>query len=278
MKRRGASKVIAYDRPSALASRIEAVKDRFGVDFEFVSGVPLSGLPALLNHQTFDVVVMSGVLYHLFSPLSGLAIARGLLRNGGTMILETAAVIDDAPAMHWNSNLRFLGESYFFPSLACLDYLVRFLRMEIIDCAYLESHCIDGLRTARVALSCRAIDHPKGPSTDTFLQGTLHTETDIAEHLNWERCDSAKSDVRYDAPTSRILRYQSVGLRALRRLTRNFGMTGISNFIDRLIGQRSADYWQRGDCKSIDLYKYCTRAKQQHVSDRDTQLWLKDSG
>lgn len=277
MKRRGASKVVAYDRPSALTSRVEAVKDRFDVDFDFVSGVPLNGLAARLNHRTFDVVVMSGVLYHLFSPLSGLAIARGLLRNGGIMILETAAVIDDTPAMHWNSNLRFLGEAYFFPSLACLDYFVRFLRMEIIDCAYLESHCIDGLRTARVALSCRAIDHPKGPATDTFLQGTFHTETDLAEHLNWENCNSVKGDVRYDAPTSRILRHQFIGFRALRRLMRNLGMIGISNSIDRLVGQRSAEYWQRRDCESIDLYKCCTRAKHQHVSERDTQLWLKDS-
>ena len=54
-------------------------------------------------------------------------------------------------------------------------------------------------------------------------------------------------------------------------------MTGMSDSIDRLIGQRPAGYWQRGDCESIDLYKYCTRAKHQHVSERDTQLWLTDS-
>ena len=207
---------------------------------------------------------------------SGLAFARGLLRNGGIMILETAAVIDDTPAMHWNANLRFFGEAYFFPSLACLDYFVRFLRMEIIDCAYFETHRIDGLRTARVAFSCRAIDHPKGPSTDTFLQGTLHTETDVAEHLNWENCNSLKSDVRYHAPAFRTLRHQFIAFRALRRLTRNLGMIGISNHIDRLIRERGTDYWQRGDCESIDIYKYCTRAKQQHVADRDTQLWLED--
>jgi SAM-dependent methyltransferase len=277
MKRRGAARTVAYDRPSALTARIEAVKNRFGVDFEFVSGVPLAGLPARLDHRTFDVVVMSGILYHLFSPLAGLAIARGLLRNGGIMILETAAVIDDAPAMHWNSNFRFLGEAYFFPTLACIDYFVRFLRMEIIDCAYLESHCIDGLRTARVALSCRAIDHPSDPPTDGLLQGTLHTEMDIAEQLDWKHCNSVRSDVNYSAPKFRILRNQFAGFRALRRLTRNLGMTGISHTIDHLIGWRLADYWQRRDCKSIDLHKYCTRAKQEHLDDRDTQLWLKDT-
>jgi hypothetical protein len=126
---------------------------------------------------------MQPSIWRAHRPL-GLPFARGLLGNG-IMILETAAIIDDAPAMPWNSNLRFLGDAYFFPSLACLDYLVRFLRTEIIDCAHLESDCIDGLRTARVALS--------------------------------------------------------------------------------------------RDCKSIDLYKYCTRVKHQHVSERDTQLWLEDS-
>src|SRR5882724_5665125 len=41
MQRRGARSVTAYDRPSALTSRIASVKQRFGVDFDFVSGFPL---------------------------------------------------------------------------------------------------------------------------------------------------------------------------------------------------------------------------------------------
>jgi SAM-dependent methyltransferase len=277
MKRRGASGVVAYDRPSALTARIEAVKNRFGVDFTFVSGVPLAGLPARLDYRTFDVVVMSGLLYHLFSPLSGLATARGLLRNGGLMILETTAVIDDTPAMHLNTNFRFLGEAYFLPTLASLDYLVRFLRMEIIDCAYVESHRIDGLRTARVAITCRAIDHPSEPSNDDFLQGTFHTEMDIAEQLDWKRCNTVKSDVKYLVPNHRILRNQFAPFRALRRLTRNLGMRRISRLIDNLIGWRHVSYWQRFDCESLDLYEYCRSAKQEHLEDRDSQLWLKDT-
>jgi len=277
MQRRGARTVTAYDRPSALTSRIAAVKKRFDANFDFVSGFPLAELPAGVGHRTFDVVVMSGVLYHLFSPLAGLAIARGLVRNGGIMIVETAAIIADEPAMHWNSASRFKGESYFYPSVTCLDYFMRFLRMEIIDSTFLEWGTIDGLLIARVAFACRAVRDVAGDPSDHFIKGTFHTETDLAEHLDWKRCVSTLPPVPYDAPSWRPLRHQSMPLRALRRATRNAGLKGLSNRIDDAIGYRPATYWLRRDCKSLDLARFCKQAKQQEVSDRETQLWLSDT-
>jgi SAM-dependent methyltransferase len=277
MRRRGAGNVTAYDRPSALASRIASVKNRFGVDFDFVSGFPLAELPANVGHRAFDVIVMSGVLYHLFSPLAGLAIARGLLRNGGLMIVESAAVIADEPAMYWNSALRFVGESYFLPSMACLDYFARFLRMEIVDCAYFDWWTLDGLRTARIAFTCRASMDAPGDPDDQFIKGTFHTEVDLAEHLDWKRCLSTLPPVGYEAPSWRTLRHQSLPLRALRRATRTAGLKDLSKRIDHAIGYRPATYWLRRDCNSLDLARFCTQAKQQPVTDRDSQLWLSDT-
>jgi SAM-dependent methyltransferase len=279
VRRQGARSVTAYDRPSALSSRIASVKKRFEVAFDFVSGFPLDQLPSKLEYRTYDVVVMSGVLYHLFSPLAGFAVARGLLRDGGLMILETAAVIADEPAMHWNSAFRFGGESYFLPSVACLDYFARFLRLEVIDCAYLELATVNGLRTARVAFACRAVTDVLGDPEDHFLKGTYHTEVDFAEYLDWKRCRSTLPPVGYEAPSFRALRHQPLPFRALRRATRNVGLKGLSNRIDRAIGNRlrPASYWLRDDCSSIDLAKFCTQAKQQHVTDRDTQLWFSDA-
>lgn len=277
MQRRGAQSVTAYDRPSALTSRISSVKEKFGVDFDFVSGFPLADLPANVGHRTFDVVVMSGVLYHLFSPLAGLAVARGLLRNGGVMIVETAAIISDEAAMYWNSASRFKGEAYFYPSVASLDYFARFLRMEVIDCAFLEWGSIDGLLIARVAMACRAVRDVASDPDDHFIKGTYHTELDIREHLDWQRCLSIRPPVAYEAPAWRILRHQSMPLRALRRATRNMGLKNLSNRIDDAIAYRPATYWLRRDCKSLDLGRFCKQAKQQLVSDRDTQLWLSDT-
>lgn len=277
MKRQGARTVTAYDRPSALTNRIEDVKERFGVQFDFISGFPLSDLPARLDFKTFDVVVISGVLYHLFSPLTGLAVARGLLRNGGIAIIESAAIVDGAAAMHWNNNMRFTGESYFFPSVTCLDYFARFLRMEIIDAAYIDSHMVGGMQVARVAFACRATSSPQGDPNDIVLNGTFHTEIDLAEHLSWDRCTSSKPNVLYHAPLLRTLKNQPAPLRALRRATRQSGLSGLSYLIDDLIGTRDFDYWKRRDCNSLDLYKFCTRAKQQHWTARSTQLWLDDT-
>jgi SAM-dependent methyltransferase len=203
MQRRGARSVTAYDRPSALTSRIASVKKRFDADFDFVSGFPLAELPAKVGHRTFDVVVMSGVLYHLFSPLAGLAIARGLLRNGGLMIVETGAIISDEMVMYWNSASRFKGEAYFYPSVACLDYFARFLRMEVIDSTFLGWGTIDGLVIARVAFACRAVSDVPGDPDDHFIKGTFHTEVDVAEHLDWKRCLSTLPPVPYDAPSWR---------------------------------------------------------------------------
>jgi hypothetical protein len=219
---------------------------------------------------------MSGVLYHLFSPLSGLATARGLLRNGGLMIVETAAVKTNEPAMYWNSAARFKGEAYFFPSVACLDYFARFLHMEIIDCAYFDWWTLDGLPTVRVALTCRAVPEAPGHPEDNFMKGTFHTETDIAEHLDWNRCRSTLPRVYCNVQEWHQLRDQPLPFRALRRATRKAGLKGVSNWIDDAIGYRRLSYFQRRDCQSLDLAKYCKRAKQQDVTERKTQLWLSD--
>jgi len=55
------------------------------------------------------------------------------------------------------------------------------------------------------------------------------------------------------------------------------GLKNLSNRIDDAIAYRPATYWLRRDCKSLDLGRFCKQAKQQLVSDRDTQLWLSDT-
>jgi 2-polyprenyl-3-methyl-5-hydroxy-6-metoxy-1,4-benzoquinol methylase len=277
MKRQGAARVVAYDRPKAFMRRIEEVKTAYAADFEFVAGVPLEQLPSQLDHKTFDVITMSGVLYHLFSPFSGLAIARGMLRNGGLMIIETAAVIDDdLNCMHWNNGDRFTGEAYFLPTTSCLDYLIRFLRMTVEDCIYIDTHCVDGLRLARVALACRAHDRPE-ETNDPFISGTLHTEVDMAEHLSWNRCRSSAEKVRHQTPSMWLFRRKAPAiLRAARRLTRVAGYHGLSQAIDKLTRWRGHQLYKHKDIDSIDISKFCRVYRAHAATARDATLMLDD--
>ena len=73
----------------------------------------------------FDVVVLSGVLYHCFGPLHTLAMARSLIRTGGLMIVETFAVVDEQYAMYFNARGFFIPDpsTYFSPSIALLGTL-----------------------------------------------------------------------------------------------------------------------------------------------------------
>jgi SAM-dependent methyltransferase len=44
---------------------------------------------------TFDVIIFSGVLYHLRYPFWGLKRLKDVLRDGGVLVLETATLVDD---------------------------------------------------------------------------------------------------------------------------------------------------------------------------------------
>ena len=107
LERRGAAEVVGYDR-LLRRPRLALVQQALETGFELVGGSKLQELPGALGpRQAFDVVVFSGVLYHMFDPFGGLAAVRGLVRDGGICVVETTTAFDDNEAMHFNSAGRF---------------------------------------------------------------------------------------------------------------------------------------------------------------------------
>jgi SAM-dependent methyltransferase len=172
LARRGATEVVAVDALN-LSRRVSLVQAAYGVHFDYFGNVGISNIVSFLTMRTklnsvgiapqrfgFDMVILSGVLYHVFSPLHVLGAVRSCLREGGLAILETAAVRSDRYELRFN----FTGTRYiygwtdvWFPSLPLLDYLCRFVKLEPIDCVYLgpsDSACPD---VVRVGLVCRAV-------------------------------------------------------------------------------------------------------------------------
>jgi tRNA (mo5U34)-methyltransferase len=72
----------------------------------------------------FDIVQHLGLLYHLRDPLLSLAQARSVLRDDGTLLLETAIhSADTTCAMHFNAGGRAIYDDFttwWVPTLPCL--------------------------------------------------------------------------------------------------------------------------------------------------------------
>ena len=140
MLRQGAKQVVAYDRLS-LNERYAAVQQAYNVQFDYVHGVSMRELKQQLAAQQlptrFDVVNFSGVMYHMVDPLAGLAIARSFVREGGLMMLESAVQRSDQHICTFNHRGElYPGSNYFLVSTATLDYWLRMLRLEIVDCGF----------------------------------------------------------------------------------------------------------------------------------------------
>ena len=163
MERRGAARVVAYDRmPNDV--KIQTVRDKLGARFEYVAGMELPDMPRAVSPDgsPFDVVVCGGLLYHAFDPLTALCRVRGMVRPGGLLLLETAAVLEKGYGMYFNARGEIYDHHghYWFPSVGCLDYLVRYLRLRPLDCCYVAGGHRFGSKaryqTVRVGIVLRA--------------------------------------------------------------------------------------------------------------------------
>ena len=201
LKRRGARQVFAYDRRTDLSAKINLVKKAYDVDFHLITGIGLNKLPTELKKKKyfpFDIIVFSGVLYHMFDPLGGLATVRGLLRNGGILLLETGALINNAMAMYFNAEGRFYPRTnYFMISLDALDYMLRFLRLKPLDVIYFKQgkKTSDGLQKCRVCIPSLAIDKPLKGDGDQWMNKDF--QTDFKEFLCWDALKNTEPIVKY---------------------------------------------------------------------------------
>jgi 2-polyprenyl-3-methyl-5-hydroxy-6-metoxy-1,4-benzoquinol methylase len=219
MSRRGGS-VVAYDRYDC-SDKIELVKACTGADFPFITGHAFSDLPQL--EKPFDVVVFAGMLYHMFDPMSGLFTARNMVRNGGLILVETAAI--DAPgyAMQFNAGGRFYPQpeqsNYWFPTPAMLEYQCRMARLELLDVAWLPQWPTPVGNLVRLGLVCRAVS---GVTTDDMWlhrqdqqdqPAMVEVARNYREVVNWDRVDIAGDVVPYLRPDSRRERTDLLSLK-----------------------------------------------------------------
>jgi len=169
LKKGGAKRVVAYDRNDHSAC-IADLRKLYGVDFDYAAGKQLTELPGLLDAgrgRFFDLVVFSGVLYHMINPLGMLALVRGFCKVGGLFVFETAAFQDSSCHLQFNARGE-LGKasSYFVPTTTWMDYVLRMLGLRPIGVSYINGKSREA--PLRVAVLCRseAAPCPLDPEDD----------------------------------------------------------------------------------------------------------------
>ncbi|MBI1244301.1 MAG: methyltransferase domain-containing protein [Alphaproteobacteria bacterium] len=208
LKRRGATDVVSIDGLD-FSDKVACVKAAYGADFAYLPNIMSGSILRALDdryagevtrfryaggrkpQRGFDVVVCSGVLYHVFSPFHVLATARSTLRPGGLMIIETAALPLDAYMMQYN----FAGTGYvlgpsdtWFPTVPLLDHFLRFLKLMPLDACWLRA----GDHLVRFACIARAVEHrPTLPQETLMEQAAWNLEYDTL----------LRSDFVQEAPT-----------------------------------------------------------------------------
>jgi 2-polyprenyl-3-methyl-5-hydroxy-6-metoxy-1,4-benzoquinol methylase len=221
LKRRGARSVVALDACD-WTDKVRLVQQCCGENFEYFPRTSVSRAKELLsdrarqsgflsgapNSKGFDVVVLSGVLYHVFSPLHVLGLVRTLLKPGGMLILETAVSCKDEYAQSW----VFRGDKWIFPSgtntwfvsLRLLDHFLRFLKFMPIDCV----HSTIGDDVARVAVAAVAVPDPMPLKAEQEWFMPTTTNFDYEEIVDSAWATAGEADVQY-SPGENIFHQES---------------------------------------------------------------------
>ena len=131
MCRQGARDVFATNPHLYNYEKMQAVRKLFGVNFKFRQIGSLYDVSRKLGNKSFDLINLSGVLYHVWSPMHVIAGLRPLLKKNGLMILSTNVVKRNDFSMEFNDRGKLQREAttYWYPSIPLYDYLLRYFEL-----------------------------------------------------------------------------------------------------------------------------------------------------
>lgn len=162
-------------------ARISLLKKGHGVDFLYIPHVPPDNQSEyMFKFQTlnsysqmkplkafthtpygYDVVLSSGVMYHVLSPLHYILQLRKIVKLGGMVILETACAINDEIEMYHdyrNDAFVYGGRCSWFISTGALDLFFRAAFLKPLGFCYVRSQVKSDLNVVRLGIVAQAVD------------------------------------------------------------------------------------------------------------------------
>ena len=160
--------------------RVNLLKAAHNVSFKYIPHLPLDDQAAFLfKYQTstsysplkplkasilspygYDIVLSSGVMYHVLSPLHYIMQLRRLVKLGGLVILETACAINDEIEMHHDfrqNSFVYGGSCSWFVSTGAIDLFFRACFLQPLGFTYVRSQTKSDLDVIRLGLVARAV-------------------------------------------------------------------------------------------------------------------------
>jgi 2-polyprenyl-3-methyl-5-hydroxy-6-metoxy-1,4-benzoquinol methylase len=205
LERMGAAETVATDgtpRPT-----FEVAHGLLRSSVTYVTQVPDTRLEDRFEHHSFDLVVMAGFLYHLFSPLAAIAQARRLLRLGGLFMVETVYIGGDDPTLCLNPAFDVAPieqpSTYWLATRSCLESMLKLCCFEVLASASNSELAVPGT-TRRIGYVARAV-RPSDVTGRPQQMITTHERTSATPNVDYRKLDhlptgSPESTVRYEGP------------------------------------------------------------------------------
>jgi len=196
VSRLGARRVVATD--SVVRDGFLLAREALGLDIEYTPQVQVRDLVGRFGRGSFDLIVCSGVLYHMLNPASAFFECRKLLKEHGLLIVESAYDKDcDRAAIFVNSEEESFVEpnTYSMPTRRAILGLMRLACLDV-----LTVRTIDG--PDRITVLGRAVP-PDDVGERTTLTRRIH-EIDFCDfdfQIKAFLPSPAMSTITYDGPT-----------------------------------------------------------------------------
>ncbi len=165
-----------------ISDKVTLVKRAHGVDFPYVPDMPPNRfVERIFEIQAsksmrpdppkqigatdktsfgFDIVLSSGVLYHVLNPVEHLITYRKLCKLGGLVVIECAVTLSDDVVFNHAmrpQGMLYSGVASWFVSTTALDLLLRACFLQPLAFCYVSRDTVENVEIARVGIVARAV-------------------------------------------------------------------------------------------------------------------------
>ncbi len=194
--------------------KLSALRAAHGVDVRFFTPHSVYEMDETFKYEGFDLINLSGLLYHVVSPLMVLLGIRPLLKRNGLLIVSTNVIAEAGMYAEFNAHGRMQVEAntFWYPTMELLDYWLRMLRLQPIDSLFMPHAAVgkvmlNGIpntytfdkKSGYLSVICRAVD--EAPQADGWMNAAIEMSVDFQRMTDWKRaCAQPVSTISYLAP------------------------------------------------------------------------------